>query len=276
MIGQIELLNELNDLIDRDKYPQFIILSGPSGSGKELIAKHISHRLGGTFVSCGNKVDEIRDIMELAYGQVDTIIYFFDKADNMSIQARNAILKIVEEPPINAYFILPTEDLSGVMPTIKSRGSIFNVQPYMPNELNQYIETNGYKPTSEEKDIIVNVCDTPGDIDKIINLNIIDFYNFVNLVLDNLGQVTGVNAFKIASKVKFKEDGEGYDIPLFIKMLQYVATCRSINQNSIPLYNTNKACSLFRRKLSKSYSKPMNFDMWLLDVKEALENNATV
>ena len=65
-------------------------------------------------------------------------------------------------------------DVAGVeyQPAKTYEEEIYVYIPYTPNELNQYIETNGYKPTSEEKDIIVNVCDTPGDIDKIINLNI--------------------------------------------------------------------------------------------------------
>lgn len=273
MIGQVNLLNELDDLIIRSKYPQFMILCGPSGSGKELISKYICNKLGATFISCGNKVDEIRDIIQLAYGQIDKILYFFDHGDNMSPQARNALLKIVEEPPTNAYFILTTEDSNNVMPTLKSRGSIFNVDCYSPNDLIDYLNLNNYKPTNDEQDIIINICDTPGDIDKIVNLNIIDFYNFVNLVLDNLGQVSGVNAFKIASKIKFKEDDSApYDLQLFIKMLQYVATNRALNQNSFCLYEINKFCSLFRRRLSKTYNKSMNFDVWLLSIKEALEN----
>jgi DNA polymerase-3 subunit delta' len=42
-------------------------------------------------------------------------------ADTMNTQAQNALLKALEEPPADAYFLLTTENEGGLLPTIRSR-----------------------------------------------------------------------------------------------------------------------------------------------------------
>ncbi len=63
-------------------------------------------------------------------------VLIIENADKMQEGARNAFLKILEEPPSYAIFILTTEKKGAIMPTILSR-----VRPYKFNERNNEVFT---------------------------------------------------------------------------------------------------------------------------------------
>ena len=111
MIGQKRLLDELDSL---KTLPRTMIISGSRGSGKKLIAKKIAEKLDAEMIMCDGKVDTVREVTELAYKLVDNIMYVFPNVENMSPAAKNALLKITEEPPNKSYFVLTTTDLSQV------------------------------------------------------------------------------------------------------------------------------------------------------------------
>ena len=48
-------------------------------------------------------------------------VIIIESADRMLDSARNALLKILEEPPASTYFVLTTTRMSGIIPTILSR-----------------------------------------------------------------------------------------------------------------------------------------------------------
>ena len=48
-------------------------------------------------------------------------VYIIPEADIMTVQAQNALLKTIEEPPQYAVFILLTENADVLLPTINSR-----------------------------------------------------------------------------------------------------------------------------------------------------------
>ena len=72
----------------------------------------------------GYLVDQVREIIaaaNLAPIQAKRKVYIVDEADRLSIQAANAFLKTLEEPPADVVFILLARMCEGVLPTIASR-----------------------------------------------------------------------------------------------------------------------------------------------------------
>ncbi|MBA7482528.1 hypothetical protein ES707_18019 [subsurface metagenome] len=61
-------------------------------------------------------------------------------ADRMNAQTANSLLKILEEPPPGVYFILTTERLSSVLPTITSRASVVRFRRLKEEEIAMYLE----------------------------------------------------------------------------------------------------------------------------------------
>lgn len=66
-------------------------------------------------------INHIRKISTWAHRAGDKKVVILENADHMQEGARNALLKILEEPPSDLQFILVTTRLGAILPTIKSR-----------------------------------------------------------------------------------------------------------------------------------------------------------
>lgn len=72
-------------------------------------------------------VDQIRDIITDAYVKPfenGKKVYIFKYGDDITPQAQNALLKILEEPPAYAVFIILCENTNSLLPTILSRSCV--------------------------------------------------------------------------------------------------------------------------------------------------------
>lgn len=266
MIGQRRLLQNI-DRRPNDSFPRFIILCGPKHSGKHLIAKYIANKLGATLVDSGIKVDDIRETISLAYKQSEPTVYLLADADKMSPAAKNAILKVTEEPPRKAFFIMTLTDINNTLATLKSRGAVLNMDVYSPADLLQYISLRGYSLTEAESSIVCSTCTVPGEVDMLVSYNILEFYEFVKTVADNLGLVNGANAFKITSRLSYKEDDTGYDATLFLRTLSYVY----LQQIEEACYEAVEAIRIISRYLSEmsitGINKAATMDMLILELR---------
>ncbi len=66
-------------------------------------------------------INHIRKISTWAHRAGEKKVVILENAEHMQEGARNALLKILEEPPSNLQFILVTTRLGAILPTIKSR-----------------------------------------------------------------------------------------------------------------------------------------------------------
>lgn len=270
MIGQVNLQSRIEQLIENHTFPRFSILVGPKGSGKKTFANWIitkivrQEALSYSQVCPDVKIDTIRQIIENAYKTISTNIYVISDADNMSNAAKNALLKVTEEPPNNAYFIMTLEDENNTLETIRSRGTVFHMDRYTPYEIIEYVEQK-YGDTSQGIEIITDICETPGDVDVLVKMGVKEFYDYVQLVVDNIAEVSLANAFKIPSKIALKEDAEGYDLRLFWKafMKVLVDTDRTHDFGAITI------TSKYLQKLRiKGINRQMLIDNWVLEIRE--------
>ena len=141
IIGPRKLLNNIDNLIENNTFPRFSIIQGVEGSGKRLISAYIAKKLNATYVPCELGIDAVRDVINLSYEQASPIVYVWADAHKMSINAKNAILKVTEEPPQTAYFIMTTDNINNILDTLISRGTVFNISPYSQAELSSYVES---------------------------------------------------------------------------------------------------------------------------------------
>ena len=145
---------------------------GGAGAGKRLIANTFAKALqceqGGGEVPCdacrscrafdggnhpdviyvrGEKktlgVDEVREqiieTVDLKPYRYDRKIYIIEKADTMTAQAQNALLKTLEEPPAYAVFLLLAERAEAFLQTILSRVVTMRVRPLSEREVADYL-----------------------------------------------------------------------------------------------------------------------------------------
>lgn len=267
MIGQKNLQSQIERLIENDTFPRFSILVGPKGSGKKTFANWIITRivrqesLSYSQVCPDVKIDTIRQIIENVYKTISTNIYIIPDADNMSNAAKNALLKVTEEPPNNAYFIMTLEDENNTLETIKSRATIFHMDRYTPDEIREYCVGKGENQWIVNT-IITDLCETLGDVNLLIKMNPKEFYDYVQLVVDNIAEVSLANAFKISSKIVLKDGDTGYDLRLFWKAFMRVSF-------DIDKYDGVCITSKYLQKLRvRGINKQMLFDTWMLEIRE--------
>lgn len=69
-------------------------------------------------------VDRIRDLIadvSICPNEAERKVYIIQDTDTMNASAQNAMLKVLEEPPVHACFVLCAEKASGMLDTIRSR-----------------------------------------------------------------------------------------------------------------------------------------------------------
>lgn len=271
MIGQKRLQDRITALIDNGTFPRFSIITGQYGSGKKTLAKQIAKQLDGFVVNIEPKVDGIREMIEQSYKVATLTVYVIADADTMSVAARNALLKVTEEPPNNAYFIMTLQDAMGTLDTIRSRGTIFQMDAYTPEEIMLCVGTTTDRDTLNR---FVQLCDTPYAVQLLKSYDAKKFSDYVTLVVNNIAEVSGVNAFKIADRIDLTGEGEKYDLTVFWRA--FSAEClKRLPTNPIKYANAIHITSGYMQDLrTSSLNRSYIFDMWLLDIRAEWMNFA--
>lgn len=170
--GNADLKQALRRALET-RFPQSILLTGPTGIGKLTLARILAAALlcsaspsdipCGRCTSCHKAEQDIHpDITLVDLGdaeiKVDTArtirsdasvlpnesnrrVFLIRHAQNMNPVAQNALLKILEEPPSYAFFILMTENAGAILPTILSRCTQFALAPLPTAELTALLHT---------------------------------------------------------------------------------------------------------------------------------------
>lgn len=172
IIGQEQLKEHLQNAIAGNKISHAYIINGERSSGKEFIARIFAMALqcekGGT-EPCGechsckqalsnNQPDIIyishekpntigvEDIRTQINGDVDIKpyssprkIYIMNEGEKMTVQAQNALLKTLEEPPEYAVILILTTNVEAMLPTILSRCVVLNMKPVTDALVKKYL-----------------------------------------------------------------------------------------------------------------------------------------
>ena len=270
MIGQRATLNTVDYWIKTDQVPRFMIISGPQGGGKATLSREISRRMRAYLIECELSVDAVREAVKNCYKCSAPTVYLFRDADKMSTAAKNAMLKITEEPPRQAHFIVTVQNAENMLETLRSRATNIALAPYTAEELDLFYHDRINKKNS----LIREVCYVPGMMLEMEKIDLEDLLEFCNTIVDNIQTVTGVNAFKIVQRIRLKEDGNGYDPELFFHCMKY-ALLQRLHSGEYSLAEAKK----FARMLAVTFQyhrefnitgvkKDATLDMWVLEMRE--------
>ena len=90
-------------------------------------------------------------------------VYFIDRAELMTIQAQNCLLKTLEEPPEYAVILLSTTSFEAMLPTIRSRTVNFRINPYSDAEMRKILNPLYSIPDNEMEFILKFSRGIPGN-----------------------------------------------------------------------------------------------------------------
>lgn len=272
MIGQSNLISTINNLIEYNQYPRFSIITGNKGQGKKTVVSYIAKKLNFTLVTSDIKIDNVREIIESAYTQTQQIIYLFSDADTMSINAQNSLLKVIEEPPNNAYFILTLKQIDNTLPTIKSRCQEFKMDSYSTYDLRTYLNQYHTNISNDIADLIIELSSNIYEIEELLKYDVNVYYQYCDKVVSNIFKVPSYNVFKIADKLNLKDDATKYDLNLFFcsfKQICFDKLVKEIDVNQIKIYTLMiQITSQYQQQLKTSgINKTMLVDRWLLALR---------
>ena len=292
------LLNNFIDLYNKNKLPNKIILSGEKGIGKSTLAYHIinyilsinedfSYDTKNFKINPDNKsfklilnksnpnfisIDIDDDKKSIDINQIRNLILTLNKSsfntkprfvliDNielLNINSVNALLKILEEPNDNIYFILINNNKK-ILPTLKSRCLNYNIHLTSNQSLditNKILNVNCLDLIHKQ---IINHYSTPGSI-----LNLLDYAhnNDLDLKEINLNELIK----KIIMEKKYKKDQ-------FIKNLLYSLIELYFRQN-VSLRNIKllKMQNYFLKKINNTKIFNLDDETLLMEFEDKVLN----
>ena len=177
IIGQEQIKEHLQNALKTNKVSHAYILNGEKNSGKEFIAKIFASALQcektgislGMAEPCGechsciqmagkNQPDVIyvthekpgsigvEDIRSQINGDVaikpyssPRKVYIINEGEKMTVQAQNALLKTLEEPPEYTVILILTTNMESLLPTILSRCVALNMKPVRDSQVKKFL-----------------------------------------------------------------------------------------------------------------------------------------
>lgn len=230
----------INNIIKDDKLTNSYIIEGIEGSGKTLLAKYFAKALlcenftDDTCNECNNclnfeknnltdvfyikpkktalSIDETRkEIIDAVNILPSTLKYkiFIIDADEITVQAQNALLKTIEQPPDYAVFIFTTSNINMFLSTVLSRCTVFKTQYIGAKDIFDYLKSCNI----DEKNIAMATNIETGSIGQAIN--IAKSETFETLRSDALKYIKNVNTSDVMGCVSMAKSCEQYKTKIF-------------------------------------------------------------
>lgn len=256
IIGQEQIKEHLINALSTGKISHAYIINGEKSSGKEFIARVFAMTLqcekGETEAcqechSCKQALsDNHPDIIRVTHEKPNTIsvddirvqinsdvaikpysrpykVYIISEAEKMTVQAQNALLKTLEEPPEYAVILLLTTNVDALLSTIQSRCVLLNMKPVSDRLVKEYLMEQLQVP-----DYLAEVC--------------------VAFARGNVGKAKALASSEDFERVK----EEALSLLKYIKEMELnemVAAIRRINEYKLEVSDYLDICTIWYRDL---------------------------
>ncbi|GIO28188.1 DNA polymerase III subunit gamma/tau [Ornithinibacillus bavariensis] len=251
VVGQSHITRTLQNAIVQQKFSHAYLFSGPRGTGKTSAAKIFAKTINcehapvkepcnecaacrgiqdGTIsdvieidAASNTSVDDIREIrdnVKYASSVVPYKVYIIDEVHMISVNAFNALLKTLEEPPKHVVFILATTEPHKIPLTIISRCQRFDFKPItnqaIVERMQTIVDAENVEVAKEALDAVALAADG-GMRDALSILDQAISYSEDGVKLEDVLAVTGGVSQKILTNIVSAMYQK--DVQLALKML---------------------------------------------------------
>ena len=233
LYGLDKYIEEIIKLYELKKMPNKILLSGKKGTGKSTLAYHLinyvfsqseelTYNLKELTINNNNRsfklvknnthpnfylIDLINEKKNIEINQIRDMITYTNKSsfneqprfilinnvENLNKNSTNALLKVVEEPNNNVFFILIHDTDKFILPTLKSRCLTFKINLTFDETINIsnfLLNENLFNKINYQ---LVNYYSTPGELINLINFSLekkislkdCSLKEFLHILIDN-------------------------------------------------------------------------------------------
>ena len=172
-----------------------------SGNHPDLI--YVTHEKPGS-IGVDDVREQINDTIMIRPYSSYYKIYIVDEAEKMTVQAQNALLKTIEEPPHYAIIFLLTTNAAGFLPTILSRCVTLELKPISADIIRKELMEHHNMP-----DYQADVCAqfAQGNLGKAIKLASSEEFNEMKSHMTSLmRRMEKMDVFGISQAVKELEE----------------------------------------------------------------------
>ena len=158
-------------MVAQQSVPSTLLFYGPDGVGKSLFAMAFAEKLMGRELSQNDPdlhifrpegksaihtIENIRKLIDevaMPPYSAPVKVFIIHDAHQMLPSSSNALLKILEEPSIHSYFILLTNSLDAMLPTILSRSRKLPFFPIPQSQIEIFVKEKWQKKPEEARRI---------------------------------------------------------------------------------------------------------------------------
>jgi len=282
------IFNKITKLEEMNKMPNKILFAGPKGSGKSTLAYHLinymfskkeidSYDFTNKVIKSNNKsfilvqnnshpnfylIDLVEEKKNIEISQIRKMIDYtkkstfndspkfilIDNVECLNSNSSNALLKVIEEPNENCFFILIHNSYKNISNTLKSRCLTYKINLTFDESV---------KITNK----IIN-----DDISKLINIDLINQYNtpgdFINLLSFAEMNKINLNEYNLKKFLYYLINNNFYKNDFFIKSNIF----NFIELYFLKLFLNSKNKNLILNTYSKFIKKNNDVNKFNLDI----------
>lgn len=292
IIGHKNIINNFKKRVELDEISHAHIIVGENGIGKSNLANKFARNILGKsqerdYIDIINYrckkssfgVDDVREIVDeiskRPFEGDKKVIIIYD-GNKLTVQAQNALLKTIEEPPKGVFIILLCESLELILDTIKSRCQIYKLSPLNKEEIRLYIDNiNNDSFSQDEVNAAIAYSEgIPGKAEAFLRDS--SLKDLRNTLVDLLFLLTKGNIrelLEFETKIVAFKDKKEEILNILASFIRDIIIYKEIDEDN-GLINGDKIESIKKIAIEMSYKKLNNIIDKIGEARRSLQSNS--
>ncbi len=202
-------------------------------------------------------------------------VAIIDEAHNLTRNAQNAVLKMIEEPPSGAVIFLTATTAGTLLPTIRSRCRLLALEPLAPQEVETVLARLGADlPEGEEKARLLGAAGgSAGLALRIAETGVLPLFDEALAILSGGAALDVARLHKLADLVGLKTDAESFKLlsALLIEAFRANVRAAPAGQLDRALQVWEKAKETFAMAETGNLDKKLAFIVAMTDAARSMK-----